>query len=65
MLNGGARFIDFRIMYTRGPDRAIGEKDWYCLHGCESQKKARDAINPFGPWFGSIFLLFVPNILEV
>ncbi|CAK9109271.1 unnamed protein product [Durusdinium trenchii] len=50
MLNGGARFIDFRIMYTRGPDRAIGEKDWYCLHGCESQKKARDAINPFGPW---------------
>ena len=24
------RFIDFRIMYTRGPDHAVGDKDWYC-----------------------------------
>ncbi|CAK9109332.1 unnamed protein product [Durusdinium trenchii] len=50
MLNGGARFIDFRIMYTRGPDRAIGEKDWYCLHGCESQKKALEYLKDVRTW---------------
>ena len=50
MLNGGIRFIDFRIMYTKGPDRAFGEKDWYCLHGCESQHKAIEYLKQIRKW---------------
>ena len=50
MLNGGIRFIDFRMMYTQGPGRAIGEKDWYCLHGCESQRKATEYLKQIRSW---------------
>jgi len=50
MLDGGIRFIDFRISYTQGPDRVIGGKDWYCLHGCESQKKAIEYLKEVRQW---------------
>lgn len=50
MLDGGIRFIDFRISYTQGPDRVIGCKDWYCLHGCESQKKAIEYLKEVRQW---------------
>eukprot|EP00438_Fugacium_kawagutii_P003052 Skav229455 [mRNA] locus=scaffold397:326805:328169:+ [translate_table: standard] len=50
MLDGGIRFIDFRIMYTQGPDKAMGSKDWYCLHGCESKRKAIDYLKQIRQW---------------
>ena len=40
MLDGGVRFIDFRVMYTEPPDTVLHSKDWYCLHGTMSDKDA-------------------------
>ncbi|CAE7158455.1 Plcxd1 [Symbiodinium pilosum] len=53
MLDGGIRFIDFRIMYSVGPDRLVGTKDWYCLHGCESKHKAIDYLRHVRSWMDS------------
>ncbi|CAE7562651.1 Plcxd1 [Symbiodinium natans] len=50
MLEGGIRFIDFRVMYTVGPDRVAGGKDWYCLHGCESKRKAIAYLREVRSW---------------
>jgi len=50
MLEGGIRFIDFRIMYSVGPDRIAGRKDWYCLHGCESKRKAIEYLREVHAW---------------
>eukprot|EP00049_Salpingoeca_infusionum_P017911 m.354925 g.354925 ORF g.354925 m.354925 type:complete len:471 (+) comp17136_c0_seq1:67-1479(+) len=41
MLETGLRFIDFRIMYSAGPDASsTAPYDWYCLHFAESNHKA-------------------------
>ena len=50
MLDGGIRFIDFRIMYTREAGHMAGEKDWYCLHGCQTRRKALDYLKEVRAW---------------
>ncbi|CAJ1364464.1 unnamed protein product [Effrenium voratum] len=50
MLDGGIRFIDFRIMFTPGPDKVFGHEDWYCLHGCESRLKAIQYLQQVKTW---------------
>eukprot|EP00971_Amphidinium_carterae_P062815 1243182-Amphidinium_carterae.3 len=50
MLDGGVRFIDFRIMYSSAPDRVAGDKDWYCLHGCQSKQKAIAYLQTIQSW---------------
>ena len=39
-LENGIRFIDFRIMYTARPSTPNSDKDWYCLHGCQTEHTA-------------------------
>jgi len=50
MLAGGIRFFDFRIMYSRAPDHMFGKKDWYCLHGCETKRKAIEYLREVREW---------------
>ena len=39
-LDAGIRFIDFRIMFTAKPNTVNKDKDWYCLHGCQTYHTA-------------------------
>eukprot|EP00931_Biecheleriopsis_adriatica_P086836 TRINITY_DN61407_c0_g1_i1.p1 TRINITY_DN61407_c0_g1~~TRINITY_DN61407_c0_g1_i1.p1 ORF type:complete len:485 (-),score=59.80 TRINITY_DN61407_c0_g1_i1:131-1537(-) len=49
MLDAGTRFIDFRIMYTGSPGQ-LQHKDWYCLHGCETQQPALTYLQQVKAW---------------
>lgn len=50
MLDGGIRFIDFRIMRTAKPDSIVSRKDWYCLHGCQSKDTAMTYLKQAREW---------------
>lgn len=50
MLDGGIRFIDFRIMRSAKPDSIISGKDWYSLHGCQSNEKAITYLKQAREW---------------
>mmetsp|Transcript_42983 Transcript_42983/g.69870 ORF Transcript_42983/g.69870 Transcript_42983/m.69870 type:complete len:500 (+) Transcript_42983:21-1520(+) len=40
-LENGVRFLDFRIMYTAGPESgSLAQHDWYCLHLVETNQKS-------------------------
>uniref|UniRef100_A0A7S1FDN4 Phosphatidylinositol-specific phospholipase C X domain-containing protein n=1 Tax=Noctiluca scintillans TaxID=2966 RepID=A0A7S1FDN4_NOCSC len=39
LLDAGVRFVDLRIMYTGKPDTLFSRRDWYSLHGCQSQHR--------------------------
>jgi len=49
MLEAGVRFVDFRIMFTQPPTSG-GHKDWYNLHGCESNHPALDYLKEAKTW---------------
>lgn len=49
MLDSGIRFIDFRIMYSDAPDRSWN-KDWYCLHGCQTRHTALSYLQEAKAW---------------
>jgi hypothetical protein len=49
MLDGGIRFIDFRIMYT-DPPKGIFDREWYCLHGCQTQQPALTYLQEVRAW---------------
>mmetsp|Transcript_58088 Transcript_58088/g.188027 ORF Transcript_58088/g.188027 Transcript_58088/m.188027 type:complete len:449 (+) Transcript_58088:60-1406(+) len=50
MLESGIRFIDFRIMYTDAPDSLKSHKDWYNLHGCQSEHTALSYLKEIRTW---------------
>jgi hypothetical protein len=54
-LEGGVRFIDFRIMLTSAPAleveaEAEAGKDWYCLHGCQTNHPAKEYLLQVRKW---------------
>jgi hypothetical protein len=51
MLDGGLRFLDFRIMYSRGPGNdSSADADWYGLHFCETNAKALTYLQTVRQW---------------
>lgn len=50
LLDAGVRYIDYRVMYSTAPDRAISKKDWYCLHGCQTEHKAIEFLQEMRRW---------------
>lgn len=51
MLDGGIRFVDFRIMRTAKPDTFFySKKDWYNLHGCQSKEPALHYLQQAREW---------------
>lgn len=51
MLDGGVRFIDFRITYTAAPaSGSTGPHDWYGLHFCQSNAKALTYLQHVRTW---------------
>ena len=52
MLDGGIRFIDFRIMYTDAPGKS-GDRDWYCLHGCQTTHTAAIYLGQLKAWLAA------------
>ena len=53
MLDGGVRFIDFRVMYTEPPDTVLHSKDWYCLHGTQTKHTAITYLKEIRDWLGA------------
>jgi len=50
-LQNGVRFLDFRTMYSAGPDRgSLGPHDWYGLHMLESNSKALVYLEQIRDW---------------
>lgn len=49
-LDAGIRFIDFRIMHTAQPDTVNKNKDWYCLHGCQTYHTALSYLQQARAW---------------
>lgn len=50
MLDSGIRFIDFRIMFTDAPSTLRSSKDWYNLHGCQSEHPALTYLKQVRTW---------------
>ena len=52
-LDGGVRFIDFRIMLTSPPppaEQPDASKDWFCLHGCQTNHPAMEYLRQVRAW---------------
>ena len=44
---GGLRFIDFRTLYSSGKK---GKKDWFSLHGCQTNSPSLDYLKQVRQW---------------
>lgn len=49
LLDGGIRFLDFRIMFTTPPGRFFA-RDWYCLHGTQTKQTALTYLRQVRTW---------------
>ena len=50
-LDNGLRFVDFRTMYTAGPDSgSFGEHDWYGLHLVQTNNKSMGYLTQIRDW---------------
>lgn len=60
-LNNGIRFVDFRIMYTSGPNEsASAQHEWYCSLVIETTLRLRKKQHLF---LSKFFLFFFPDCL--
>ena len=51
-LDGGVRFLDFRIQYTEPPKNSATQTDadWYCLHFVQSQNTVLTYLQQVRAW---------------